>query len=239
MDAVGHSTLDVMEKADRYNLWLTDIFGQYLHGRMLEIGCGIGTITQYYVDRFDVTASDMSDEYVKIVRDRFCDRRHFGSMILDIEKPLPPAQKKFNSIVCSNVLEHIKDDVSALNNMYELLEPAGTLVLLVPACGALYGEMDKNLGHYRRYSKKDLIPKLDCAGFTVEKQFYVNVFGALGWYFRGRILKRKTLDTGSMALFNVLAPFFILFEKLFKPWFGLSLVSVCQKRNQNNNSSAR
>ena len=59
-----------------------------------------------------------------------------------------------DSCVCLNVLEHIEDDRRALENMASVLTPSGVIVLLVPASNALYGPIDRNLGHFRRYTRK-------------------------------------------------------------------------------------
>ena len=61
-----------------------------------------------------------------------------------------------DSVVCLNVLEHIADDRAALGAMSEIVVPGGVIVLLVPAFDALYGPIDRNLGHYRRYRRRSL-----------------------------------------------------------------------------------
>ncbi len=55
-----------------------------------------------------------------------------------------------------NVLEHIENDVEALRTFREAIVPGGHVLIFVPAVQAAFGPLDSALGHYRRYSKKQL-----------------------------------------------------------------------------------
>ncbi|OGS43090.1 MAG: hypothetical protein A2539_09380 [Elusimicrobia bacterium RIFOXYD2_FULL_34_15] len=228
---IGHFTLQLMDRMNNYNKWIINKFIKYLSGSILEIGCGIGSITQYCVDKCDVTAVDISSEYVNIVKERFGYSKKFRAQILDIEKELDGSLKEdsFDTIVCSNVLEHILDDVNALKNMNKLLKKDGHLVLLVPFGNALFSDLDKNLGHHRRYSKKDIKDKLLQAGFSIEKQFNINIIGAMGWFVTGKILKRKELNKDLLITFNFLTPLFIFIDTIVRIPFGLSIINICKK----------
>jgi hypothetical protein len=83
----------------------------------------------------------------------------------------------FDGIYTSNVLEHINDDVNALKQIGSVMKLQANLVLYVPAFKCLYSSWDASVGHYRRYNKKELILKLDAAGFDVQKIFYVDTLG--------------------------------------------------------------
>ena len=89
-----------------------------------------------------------------------------------------------------NVLEHVRDDVCALRNMAAVLPAGGKAVLIVPAFEALYGPIDRNLGHYRRYSKKGLRELAAAAGFEVKTLRYMNSVGCIGWWINAKLLKR-------------------------------------------------
>ncbi|MFH1541153.1 MAG: class I SAM-dependent methyltransferase [Elusimicrobiota bacterium] len=227
---IGHSTLQLVEEINKYSSWIYSKFFKYIKGKVLEVGCGLGTITQFYVNDFDVTAADISDEYVNIVKQRFHNCKNFHSAVLNIESETDILQENgYNTIISSNVLEHIQNDVAALRNMNKVLKDGGVLILLVPACRFLFSNLDKNVGHYRRYSKLEIKNKLEDAGFIIEKQFYINIFGALGWFFNGKILKRKTLESLPLSLFNFFVPLFIFIESIIKIPFGLSIINICKK----------
>ena len=136
-----------------------------------------------------------------------------------------------DSILCSNVLEHIEDDHAALRNMHAALKPEGRLVLVVPAGRWLYGSLDKVLGHCRRYTESAITDQLRAEGFEVEKAFSMNKPGVLGWWLNGKVLRKKTLGKLQMKVFNTLVPVFKLVDPLL-PWTGLSLVVVARKSEQ-------
>ena len=83
-----------MEGMEKYNLWIYGKFSEYIKGKVLEIGCGLGTITQFYVDNFDVTATDISAEYVNIVKQRFGNCKNFHSVVFNIELETEHPAKK-------------------------------------------------------------------------------------------------------------------------------------------------
>ncbi|PIU83137.1 MAG: hypothetical protein COS68_05645 [Elusimicrobia bacterium CG06_land_8_20_14_3_00_38_11] len=227
---IGYSTLQLMEGMEKYNLWIYGKFSEYIKGKVLEIGCGLGTITQFYVDNFDVTATDISAEYVNIVKQRFGNCKNFHSVVFNIELETNTLLKNdYDTVISSNVLEHIQNDTAALLNINKILKEDGILILLTPAGQFLFSNLDRNVGHYRRYSKTEVKNKLETAGFTVEKQFYVNIVGAFGWFFSGKILKRKTLGSSSLSLFNFFVPLFIFIESLIKIPFGVSVITICKK----------
>ncbi|PYO91428.1 MAG: SAM-dependent methyltransferase, partial [Gemmatimonadetes bacterium] len=117
------------------------------------------------------------------------------------------------------------DDVSSLKAMRRMLAPGGRLILLVPALPALYGTMDKALGHHRRYKRAALTSLLQATGFRVAHVEYFNLAGVPGWWFAGRVLRRQVIPAGSLKLYDALVPLFRL-ERLL-PWrVGQSLIAI-------------
>jgi len=82
-------------------------------------------------------------------------------------------------IYTSNVLEHIEDDVSTLVDIKNKLLAGGKLVIYVPALPFLFSAFDVGVGHYRRYSKKELIKKVTESGLEVEKCYWNDSLGIL------------------------------------------------------------
>ena len=114
--------------------------------------------------------------------------------------------------------------------MIELLAGRGTLITIVPAHRFLYGTMDYSVGHFRRYTKAMMEERLVPLGARIERQFYVNIAGALGWWFAGHVLRRTTPPEGQLSLFNKLVPLLEFGERWLRPPFGLSLVTVATFR---------
>jgi SAM-dependent methyltransferase len=135
-----------------------------------------------------------------------------------------------DSVVCVNVLEHIEGDAAALRAMVEIVVPGGVIVLLVPAFDALYGPIDRNLGHYRRYRRSSLAGLASAAGLEIRKLHYVNALGLFGWWVNARVLKRETQSDGQIAVFDRwMVPFFSVIERAVPPPFGQSLLAVLRR----------
>ena len=86
-----------------------------------------------------------------------------------------------NSVYTSNVLEHIDNDVDALVSIKKKMLPGALLVIYVPALPFLFSEMDAKVGHYRRYTKKELLEKVSQAGFSIKDCYYNDCLGVLAW----------------------------------------------------------
>lgn len=225
----GEQTLESMNQANWYNQWTLEKFKKYLRGRILEVGCGIGNFTKPLLSFGEVYGIDVKKEYIDKTKS-FLNKQnvHIGFGNIETGKYFFD-KERFDSIVCINVLEHIKNDDNSIKNMYKLLKNNGFLVLLVPAHPFLYGEVDKSIGHFRRYSKQEIVQKLENQGFKILRFQSLNLFGALGWFISGRVLKNTIVSKSKIKLFNLLAPFFLRLEDLIKPQFGTSFLIISQK----------
>jgi SAM-dependent methyltransferase len=219
---------------DRYDAWLFRKIEAHLGRRVLEIGCGLGNMSGRLLDRERVVAIDNSAESVAAVQSRFAAHPNFRAAVVSITAPeaLALQAELFDSAVSLNVFEHIADDRLALRNTHSLLQPGGRFVLIVPAHDWLYGTMDRAIGHYRRYTRAALGAKMAAAGFRVVQQHYVNMLGALGWWFNARVVGRHTPPTGQLRLFNALVPLLAAVEDRLTPPFGISLLSIAVKEGQ-------
>jgi len=225
--ASGASTLEVMEGAHRYNRWIYDRVRGGLGQRVLEIGCGTGTITSFMVDRQLVVGIDVVDDYIRSTSHRFDDRPNIVVRRHDLTESIDALRGyRFDSALSVNVFEHIANDERAMKAVYALLEPGGTFTLLVPCHPALLGGFDRDIGHHRRYTKRDLRRKLEASGFTVEGIRRSNPVGALGWLVSVRLLGlRRLRGTG---LFDRLVPAFAVLDRVELP-LGLSVIAVARK----------
>jgi nucleoside-diphosphate-sugar epimerase len=105
----------------------------------------------------------------------------------------------------------------------------GKVVILVPALKMLYNTLDKELGHFRRYNRAELIQKLIRNGFNICHLRYFNLFGILGWFLNGTLLHRRLLSGKQVRIFNKMVPVFIEIEKIVPTFAGQSLIAVGEK----------
>lgn len=228
----GAKTLESMSQAKWYNKWTMDKFKQNLKGNILEVGCGIGNFTQDLIRFGKVYAIDIDNQHLKDTEEVLRGKASVGFGDIENDEYFFEAQSstvEFDCIVCINVLEHIKDDHKAIRNMYSLLKDGGVLILLVPAHQFLYGEIDKEIGHYRRYDKKSLELLLRGNGFKVEKSRTLNILGAFGWFISSKFFSEKVVDERKLKIFNLIAPLILPLENLVEPPFGTSVLVIAKK----------
>jgi len=236
IDQEGLDILDVLSTADKFNNWMYLTIKPYLKGDILEIGSGIGNITQSVInDKYKITASDIRDNYCSMLRNRFDKNpylqevRHIDIVNPDFDQEYNDLFNKFDSIFALNVVEHIENDSLAIKNCKKLLRKDGNLIILVPAFQGLYNRFDKELEHFRRYTKPTL-EKLFVNDFKIHKTQYFNFIGIIGWWFSGSILRKKTIPGGQMNLYNKLVPAFKLVDKIMMNKIGLSVITFGTKK---------
>lgn len=225
---IATEALKTLALTNNYNQWIFELFMPYSGEEILEVGCGLGNLTQFFKKVAKVTCIDKNPLFIEHMKIDHPDLEFYHFDITE-ENILFLANKGFDMVLCVNVLEHIRDDEKALSNMFKLLKPGGRLLLYVPALNFLYGTIDRNAGHFKRYDKAELEKKLKRIGFHIERIFFHNFLGALGWFINGRILKRKKLPILQTILFDKFTPIFAGLERKIKPPFGLSLVTTCKK----------
>jgi len=218
--------------AVNYNNWLFSQVEKYTGNRILEVGCALGNFTKKIINREFICAIDMEKGYIEAIKDYFKGKDSFKAVKCDISLPeaLLLKDNRFDTILCFNVLEHIKNDDVALRHMYQLLESRGFLCLIVPAFQSIFGEMDKTDNHCLRYNKKVLLKKVQAAGFQVSDIKYINVIGFLSWWFNGKILRRRYIPFRQMLLYDKIIPLVGILERMVNLPFGQSLVLIANKR---------
>ena len=153
--------------------------------------------------------------------------RTLGRDLSDASAYVEVAPERIDTIVCLNVLEHIAPDEQVLRAYYDLLQPGGHAIILVPAHMWLYGPCDEALGHVRRYSSVELHSKMQGAGFEIVMMEEFNRMGVPGWYLNKQF-GRRDLNPRQMRMFELLLPLAKAMESM-KLGRGLSLIGVGRK----------
>jgi SAM-dependent methyltransferase len=229
--AVGGRTLEIFTETPRFNAWLFSKLAPHVHGDVLEIGSGIGNLSQLIVDHAaTVVLSDMEAHYLDALAATFAGdaRVTVASYDLDGEPSAAIASRRFDAIVAVNVIEHIRDDHALVGRLTGLLKPGGKLVVYVPACPFAYGSLDRALGHYRRYTPESLTALLESSGLRVPRPAYMNFFGLFGWAVNGRLLRRERLSHRQLAVFERFVSLFRLEDLVSLP-IGLGVYVAAQK----------
>ncbi len=227
----GPEILDTLSSAHRFNLWMADTIRPYVGKRVLEIGAGMGNLSRCLAPRRQLyVASDIDGEHLARLRIRLSHRPNFRALECNLSQAsdFESVRGLVDTIVCLNVLEHVEDDAGGLRNMFETLEPGGRAIVLVPEGMSVYGELDRVLGHFRRYSEEELMSEARAAGFEVEHFLKFNRITRPGGYVNGSSLKGGSFSRVQLAVFDALVPLWRRIDKLI-PWRPVSIIIVARK----------
>ncbi len=227
----GHDILNSLSGARRLTEWMVETIEPFLGQRILEVGSGIANISRQLPKLERLTLSDNDDQYLRLLHQGF---RHFevvdvARLDLTSDEDFAALQRRYDTVLCLNVLEHVEDDEAALRRMIGVLEPGGRLIVLVPQHRALFSAMDRELGHCRRYSSRELRRKMEDAGLSMERMMDFNAFGALGWLASARVLGRREMNRAMLKAYDMLVPVHGRLEKHL-PLPGLSVIGIGIKR---------
>jgi 2-polyprenyl-3-methyl-5-hydroxy-6-metoxy-1,4-benzoquinol methylase len=218
--------LDVAdENSPNYLGWIADLVKPRLGHRVLELGAGIGSITRLYADGHEVLATDLSPYCVGAMRERFAAAPNITVVQSDLRE-LSASGERFDSILMVNVLEHIEDDAGVLSAMPSVLSPGGRIVIYVPALNALYGQWDRKVGHFRRYSKWRMHGVARVAGLDVVELRYVNALAIPAWAAFSRTEVDRTQGASLSVWDRTGVPVSRALEARIRPPLGLNVLAV-------------
>ena len=228
----------VLVNSTNYNQWQYEQFKPYIGDKVLEIGSGLGNLTQFLLQGAKyLMCTDIKPDAVDYCKKRFSNTNiELNIKCMDIFQDSLVDYPDFNTIVFSNVLEHIQDDLSAMKKCNDLLSAnTGILLLLVPAHQFLYGTLDKESGHFKRYSKMDIIYLADKANFKLLDLYSFNFIGAIGWYINYCLLQRQGTNEDESSVQTsfydkYLVNPFKYFESKIKPPFGISYIAILKAK---------
>lgn len=224
------ATLDIFLQTPRLNRWIVDRLRPWCGRRVMEVGAGIGSITELLSDRELVVATETDEAFLERLRARFAGRPSVLVQGLDLENIDSEALRahQLDTVVCVNVLEHVRNDRGALERLRDGMPAGGRLLLYLPALPWLYGSLDRGLQHHRRYARRPLEALLAATGWRILHLSWMNVLGIPGWFLNSRILGRKMLPIRQVALYDKLTPILRIEERLH-PTVGMSLVAACER----------
>jgi len=223
--------LEAMAHARNYNRWIAAAFRPYLRGDVLEVGAGCGNVSPYLIaaGAERLTAVEPSEQMFPLLTGKLHDlpnatpRRGVSA---DVLEETPGA---FDAVTYVNVLEHIRDDEAELRRCRRLLRPGGHALILVPALPCLYSEFDRSIGHYRRYTRKELRTKAAKSGLGIVRAYYFDAVGAPLWFLYFRCL-RGQMRAGGVSLFDtVVVPVMRPLERMIRPPIGKNVILVAKR----------
>jgi glycosyltransferase involved in cell wall biosynthesis len=228
-DVYGSQILGRLNRAPRFTKWMADVIRPYVGERVLEIGAGTGNLTLQFTPRKLYWATDINPLYLTYLENIGRNRPYLHVGYIDAQAADSyPREQKFETVICLNVVEHLVDDLGALQNIHEVLDDGGRALVLVPCGPWLFGTLDDVLGHQRRYTQDQLKDVAGRAGFHVDSMLEFNRVGIIAWWLNGKLLRRRTFGFWQIKVLNLLTPLFRVLDK-FLPLPPLSLIAILRK----------
>ncbi len=218
-----------LQQAHNYRKALLAEFFAYLRGNILEVGAGIGQFSPTIRELPGVTrllSVEPDPKFLPRLRKAVPE----DTIVPGTARDVPPGVA-WDAIITINVLEHIQHDEPELALYRELLDKtSGHLCLFVPASPEIYAPIDKDFGHFRRYTKGELETKVTKAGFEIVSLRYYNWLGYFAWWFGFRCLRQRSFARWAVRLYDQAAfPMVHWMEThLGAPPFGQSLLLIAK-----------
>lgn len=213
MEYSGEENLNVMKLAKNYNNYLVKLITQSINDshvkkNVVDFGAGDGYFTS-------AVTKELKNQVISIEPADNMEKYYAQPPLKSLKEV---SSGSVNFIYSLNVLEHIENDKDIINEFYRVLEPNGGILLYLPAFPCLYSSMDKLVGHYRRYTKKDVARLFDTALWKVEKVEYADF---AGWFVSllFKYIGNKSGEVSPKALKfydKIIFPISLLLDKITK-----------------------
>lgn len=225
--------LDVLDEIDNFTDWVYQEIKPFISGNIFEIGSGRGTYSKKIIKDLTsnkIVLSDIDQDYIKWLGQFESKNVSIAKVDISRKEDFKNINIPIDSAFALNVLEHIEDDVRAMNNIYDSLSPGGKFIILVPAHKFLFNCIDEGVGHYRRYTKSEVMAKVSKTKFKVKKLFYFNFLSIFGWYLNGHVFRKNVISKRAAFLLDKIVPLLRLIEQyILRKKIGISIIVVLQK----------
>ena len=224
-----HYPAEATEKFDNANFHINYclfFIKKFLKGDILEVGAGCGSFTRNYINNKinNLILTDLDKNNVKKLKKKFKQNSKIKIYNKKIE-----GGKKFDTILYLHVLEHIKNDKQEIKFAIKKLKKNGTLIIMVPAHQKIYSNLDKAVGHFRRYEisffKKN---------FKSLRTINLRFLDSMGYllYYLNKIFFKEEVYPSNFKIFiwdKIFTPITMLFDFLFRYKFGKCILAIYKK----------
>lgn len=231
VEPYGRGLLNDLNGTPQYLSWVTRVLRPAVGDTVLEISAGIGNITGRLMGRkFHYVAAEQDPLYLHALRNRFLRTPNVTVRALSPSQSDDYAglEDHFETVLALNVLEYLDHPAETLSRFAGCIQPGGTLVVLVPQSPALFGSLDKVMGHRRRYTREALRSELQQAGLELVWAHQMNRAGTIAWWLNARVFRRKRISKVVLKLFDKTVWLWRRIDGLM-PWPGLSLIVAARR----------
>jgi SAM-dependent methyltransferase len=226
--------LEAMSFAVNYHRWILSIFEPYLGARVVEVGAGTGSFSELLLERRLEWLSlvEPSTAMYQQLCERVAESQNvttYNDVFENVAEQIRLAERP-DSIIYVNVLEHIADDVHELSVINKTLDAGGRIFIFVPALRWLHGSYDRQINHFRRYTRTELEKKCVAAGFRVIASRYFDLFGVLPWWVKYKVLQSNNMEPGAVRFYDQrVVPIAKVLESTLSPPLGKNVLLIGEK----------
>jgi SAM-dependent methyltransferase len=227
----GRGVLNNLAGTPQYLNWLAAMLRPHIGDTVLELGAGIGNLSGRLMARRTCYVAGENDPlHLHALRNRFLRTPNVSVQAVDPQQDDFTMLGRFDTVLCLNVLEYVESPAAVVAALARVVKPGGTLIALAPHNSALYGSLDRAMGHKRRFHHKEMSALLENAGFRVEKTYRLRS-GAPAWWLYGKVLRRRAVSKLALKIFDKTVWFWRRADRVL-PWTALSLVMVARKTGE-------
>lgn len=200
---------------------------------LLDVGCGPGNLISYLKPLGNVTGSDFSEDAI-----RLAEGKGYKKLVFAKAEALPFPEAFFDTVVALDIIEHTPDDAVTIKELNRVLKPGGELVISLPAYMMLWGHHDDMYGHYRRYTRSEIVKKLEKGGFEIVQVSYIEPLFLLPLLIIRNLKKVRGVQKDDFVhlppFVNTILRHFIGAERFILRFmsfpFGVSILGVVRKK---------
>ena len=200
---------------------------KFISGNIIEIGAGCGSFTRNYYNAKikSIVLTEVDIKNINELKIKFSNDANIRILNSSIEN----IKQKFDTILYFHVLEHIKDDIREIKNAVKKLNTGGHIIIMVPAHQKVYGNLDKAVGHFRRY-EKDFF-KNNLFGLELVNFKYLDAMGYI-LYNLNRIFFKKEKFPSKLKIFiwdKIFTPITVIIDFILNYRLGKCIIAIYRK----------
>ena len=219
---------ETFEYANFHIKYCLSFIKKYIYGDILEVGAGCGSFTRNYLDINSIsslTLTERDKKNIYILNSKFKKKKK----IKVLKRFTRKLNKKYNVILYLHVLEHIKNDYQEINEAVKKLKKSGFLIILAPAHSKMYSNLDKIVGHYRRYELDFFKTK-----FKSIEQISLKYLDSSGYmlYFLNKLLFKNEKYPSKFKIFiwdKFFTPVSLILDFIFQYKIGKCILAIYKK----------
>ena len=200
---------------------------KYIKGDILEIGAGCGSFTRSYVkpEHKNITLTELDNKNIQDLNQKF---KNFKNIKV-LSKTINNIKNQYDTILYLHVLEHIKDDQNEIKEAEKRLKSGGHLIIMVPSHQKIYSNLDRAVGHYRRYEKEFFNEK-----FLNLKRVNLFSLDTIGYllYFLNKIFFKQEVFPSRLKIFiwdKICTPLTAIIDRLTNYNYGKCMIVIYKK----------